>query len=411
MDTFKYKGRNKRGEIMQGTIESANSQAVATWMISSGISPINIQVIVNKFEGKSPWLREFLGGGAIGPKDLILFTRQIGTMIKSGVPIMQAIAGIQKTTINPALVEMLKEIRDNLDKGVELSAALAQHPNVFNNYYVSMVRVGEGSGQLEEIFKRLFEQLEFERHMKMKIKGAMRYPSFVLIAITIAVAVLTIFVIPVFANMYSKFSATLPILTRILLGSSRFALDYWWAVLAIIGCTFYAFKLYTDQPKGRYNWDKLKLSIPIMGRIQNKATLARFCRSFATATKSGVPLMEAFTLVSRVVDNAFFEERILLMRSGVERGESLLRAAQTASIFSPQELQMISVGEQTGDMESMLNEVADMYQEEVDYEVGRLSESIEPILLGFMGVLVLVMMLGIFLPMWQMGQVMMHPKP
>ena len=148
----------------------------------------------------------------------------------------------------------------------------------------------------------------------------------------------------------------------------------------------------------------------MMGRIPNKATLARFCRSFATATKSGVPLMQAFTLVSRVVDNAFFEERILLMRNGVERGESLLRVAQTAGIFSPQELQMISVGEQTGDIESMLNQVADMYQEEVDYEVGRLSESIEPILLGFMGVLVLILMLGIFLPMWQMGQVMMHPK-
>ena len=410
MDTFKYKGRNKRGEMMQGTIESANSQAVAAWMISSGISPINIQVIVNKFEGKSPWLREFLGGGAIGPKDLILFTRQIGTMIKSGVPIMQAIAGMQKTTVNPALVELLKDIRVNLDKGVELSAALALHPKIFDDYYVSMVRVGESSGQLEEIFKRLFEQLEFDRHMKMKIKGAMRYPSFVLIAISIAIAVLTIFVIPVFANMYSKFNATLPILTQILLGSSRFALNYWWAVLAIIGCTIYAFKLYTNQPKGRYNWDKFKLKIPIMGRIQNKATLARFCRSFATATKSGVPLMQAFTLVSRVVDNAFFEERILLMRSGVERGESLLRAAQAASIFSSQELQMISVGEQTGDMESMLNEVADMYQEEVDYEVGRLSESIEPILLGFMGVLVLVLMLGIFMPMWQMGQVMMHPK-
>jgi MSHA biogenesis protein MshG len=287
---------------------------------------------------------------------------------------------------------------------------MAQHPKFFNDYYVSMVRVGEGSGQLEEIFKRLFEQLEFERHMKMKIKGAMRYPTFVLIAISIAVAVLTIFVIPVFANMYSKFNATLPILTRVLLGSSRFALDYWWAVLAMIGVTFYAFKLYTNKPNGRYNWDKLKLRIPIMGRIQNKATLARFCRSFATATKSGVPLMQAFTLVSRVVDNAFFEERILLMRNGVERGESLLRVAQTAGIFSPQELQMISVGEQTGDIESMLNQVADMYQEEVDYEVGRLSESIEPILLGFMGVLVLILMLGIFLPMWQMGQVMMHPK-
>jgi MSHA biogenesis protein MshG len=149
----------------------------------------------------------------------------------------------------------------------------------------------------------------------------------------------------------------------------------------------------------------LKLKFPVVGGILNKATLARFCRSFATASKSGIPLVQAFTLVSRVVDNAFFEERILLMRDGVERGESMLRVAQSAGIFTPIELQMISVGEETGDIDGMLNQVADMYQEEVEYEVGRLSETIEPLLLAFMGVLILLMMLGIFVPMWDLGTV------
>ena len=408
MIVFQYRGRNKRGEIMQGAIESANVQAVASWMISAGISPIHIQEQVNVHKTRPPWLREFMGGGSLTLRDLLLFTQQMGTMVKSGIPLMQAIAGIQKTTTNPALIELLRELRADLDKGIELSGALARHPKFFNEYYVSMVRIGEGTGQLEEIFKRLFEQIEFEKHMSMKIKGALRYPSFVLIAVAIAIAVMTLFVIPVFAKMYEKFDATLPILTQALLATSKFAVNYWWLVLTAIVLSIYSFKYYTKQPTGRYKWDKFKLTIPIVGNILNKATLARFCRSYATASKAGVPLVQAFTLVSRVVDNAFFEERILLMRSGVERGESMLRVAQSAAIFSPLELQMISVGEETGDIDSMLNQVADMYQEEVDYEVSRLSESIEPILLAFMGVLVLLLMLGVFLPMWQMSQVMLH---
>ena len=216
---------------------------------------------------------------------------------------------------------------------------------------------------------------------------------------------MTLFVIPVFAQTYKGMHASLPIITLLLLAVSKFSVDYWWAVLAMIGSSFYAFKLFIDQPKGRYTWDKFKLRLPIMGSIIKKATLARFCRSFATASKSGVPLVQAFTLVSRVVDNAFFEERILLMRDGVERGESLLLTAQAAGIFTPLELQMISVGEDTGDVDGMLNQVADMYREEVEYEVSRLSESIEPILLAFMGVLVLILMLGVFLPVWQLGKV------
>lgn len=408
MDTFEYKGRNKRGEIMQGTIESPNTHAVATWMIDAGISPIFIQLQQNKLKGQPKWLRELQGGGTLKLVDLLLFTRQMGTMIKSGVPMLQALDGIRRSTANQALAEVLQAIRDDLDKGLELSAAMAHHPKFFDDYYVNMVRVGEGSGQLEEIFKRLFEQLEFDKHMGDKIKSALRYPTFVLIAISIAIAILTIFVIPVFAKVYAGFHVTLPTLTLFLLAVSGFAVHYWWAVLAGIGLAFYAFKLITDTPEGRYRWDKLKLSFPIFGSILVKATIARFCRSFATASKSGVPIVQAFSLVSRVVDNAFYEERILLMRGGVERGESILRVATTAGIFTPLELQMIAVGEETGDVDGMLNQVADMYQGEVDYEVTRLSDTIEPILLAFMGVLVMILLLGIFLPLWNLGQATLH---
>jgi MSHA biogenesis protein MshG len=337
-----------------------------------------------------------------------LFTRQMGTMVKAGVPMMQALAGIQKSTANQALVEIIREVRADLDKGVELSRALARHPKCFDDYYVSMVRVGEDAGQLEEIFKRLFQQLEFDKHMRQKVKAAFRYPSFVMTALSIALAIMTVFVIPVFARVFSTMHVSLPIITRILISVSDFVVHYWWVVLAIIGGGFYVFRLFTSLPEGSYRWDRFKLRIPIVGRILKKATLARFCRSFATASKSGVPLVLAFTLVSRVVDNDFFRERILLMRDGVERGESMLNVSQTAGIFTPLELQMIAVGEETGDIEGMLNQVADMYQEEVEYEIDRLSESIEPIILAFMGVLVLILLLGIFMPLWGMTQMAHH---
>lgn len=408
MDIFEYKGRNNRGEILQGTIESPSPHAVATWMIDAGIFPIHIQVHGDKLKGRPKWLNMLLGEGSHSLRDLLLFTRQMGTMVKSGVPMMEALAGIQKSTANKALVAVLREVRADLDKGVELSNAMARHPKFFDDYYVSMVRVGEGTGELEEIFKRLHEQLEFEKQMSQKIKGTLRYPTFLIIAISIAIAILAIFVIPTFAKAFANFHATLPVLTLLLLAVSDFAVHYWWVVIAVVGSVFYVFKLYIGQPDGRYKWDKFKLSIPIMGSIIKKATLARFCRSFATASKSGVPLVQAFTLVANVVDNAFFKERILLMRDGVERGESMLQVAQNAAIFTPLELQMISVGEATGDIDGMLSEVAEMYQGEVEYEVSRLSESLEPIMLAFMGALVLILMLGVFLPMWQLGQAAMQ---
>jgi MSHA biogenesis protein MshG len=407
MDIFEYKGRNKRGEIMRGTIQSPNPAAVAAWMIESGISPIQIRPQTDKLKGQPQWLLALQGAGTVKPADLLLFTRQMGTLAKAGIPMMQALAGMLKATANPALTEVIKDIRANLDKGVELSAAMARHPKVFDHYYVSMVRVGEGTGKLEEIFKRLYEQLTFEKDMRQKVKAALRYPTFVMIAIAIAIAIVSLFVIPAFAKTYAKMHASLPFLTLLLLGVSEFAVRYWWGVLAMIGAAVYAFKSFVKLPEGRYFWDRLKLRFPVVGRIIKKATIARFCRSFATASKSGLPIVQAFTLVARVLDNAYFEERILLMREGVQRGESMLRVAQTAGIFAPLELQMISVGEESGEIDDMLMEVGDMYQEEVEYEVSRVAESVEPILLGCIGAMVLVLMLGIFMPLWDLGSVAM----
>lgn len=393
---------------MQGAVESPSREAVAAWLMAAGIAPTRIEVQRDKLAGQPDWLRALQVRSTVKRMDLLLFTRQMGTMVRAGVPMLQALASIQKSSANPALADIIQRIRNDLDKGMELSTAMSRHPRVFDDYYISMVRVGEGAGQLDESFRRLFEQLEFDHQMKQKIKGALRYPTFVMIAIAIALAIMTVFVIPAFSRTFAGMKASLPPLTVMLLAVSGFAARYWWAV-GLLG-TFVAFavRAYVSAPEGRYVWDKYKLRIPVIGRIMKKASIARFCRSFATASRSGVPIVQGFTLVSRVVDNAFYEERILLMRDGVGRGESLMRVAQTAGIFSPLEVQMIAVGEETGDIEGMLDQVAKMYQEEVEYEVGRLSQSIEPILLGFMGILVGILMLGIFLPMWEMGQAAMH---
>ncbi len=403
MQTYFFEGRNNRGELVRGKIESPNPQAVAQWMLAAGNVPVKIAV--EEAPPQPPaWLARLTGKGNLTQTDLLLFTRQLGTMVRAGLPLMQALTGMQKSAGNPRLATLLGDLRDDLDQGQELSTAMSHHPKVFDDYYVSMIRVGEGAGRLDEVFARLFAQLEFERDMRQKIKGALRYPTFVVIAIAIAVGILTMFVIPVFAKVYASMKVELPLLTRILLSVSEFAVNWWWAVLLTIGACFYGFRLWVKQPEGRYRWDKFKLRLPLVGGIFNKAGIARFCLSFSIACKSGVPIDQAFTLVAKVVDNAFFERRIHGMREGITRGETMLRIAQSADIFKPMELQMISVGEATGEMEKMMEQVAQMYQEELQYEVSRLGDAIEPILLAVMGGLVLVLMLGIFLPLWDLGQ-------
>ena len=372
-------------------------------MMGTGIVPVKISADAKKDDTDSV-LGRLKGRGTLTATDLLLFTRQLGTMVRAGLPLMQALSGMQKSSGNPKLAALLGKLREDLDQGLELSQAMARHPEFFDDYYVSMIRVGEGAGRLDEVFVRLFAQLEFERDMRQKIKGALRYPTFVVIAIAIAVAILTIFVIPVFAKVYAGMKVELPLLTRVLLAVSDFAVNWWWAVLAFLGACFYGFRLWTGQPAGRYRWDKFKLRLPLVGSIFNKAGIARFCLSFSIACKSGVPIDQAFTLVAKVVDNAFFERRIHGMREGITRGETMLQIAQASGIFQAMELQMISVGEATGEMEKMMEQVAQMYQEELQYEVSRLGDAIEPILLAVMGGLVLVLMLGIFLPLWDLGQ-------
>ncbi len=403
MEHFHYEGRNAGGEAVSGTIESVSAQAVAAWMQSVGLVPIRIQRQLRS-ASEVPWWQTLGLGPRLGPQDLMLVTRQLAIMVRAGVPMLQSLAGIQKSSANPRMVDLMQAMREDLDRGLDLSSAMAHHPGFFSNYYVSMIRIGEGSGRLEEVLNQLHAQLEFEQAISRKIKSALRYPSFVGGALVIAMGVLSIFVIPVFANVYASMKVELPPLTRVLIAISDFSVNYWWLVVIAAVLAGLAWRSMLKTEAGRLAWDERKLRLPVFGSILSKAAMARFCISFSIASRSGVPIDQAFGLVAQVVDNAYYASKVLKMRVAIERGESILKTTRSSGIFKPLELQMIAVGEETGAMEEMLDQLASIYQDEVEYEVARLGESIEPILLLFIGGMVLVLMLGIFMPLWDLGQ-------
>jgi len=406
MPFFAYKGRDSKGASVQGVLESADSNAIANQLFNLNITPIEIQEQINPAASKNISINLF--EEKIETIDVMLFSRQMYTLLKAGIPIMNALNGLQASTSNKAFAIVIGNIRDSLGSGRELSSALAQHPKVFSSFYINMVRVGETTGMLEAVFMRLFEHLEFERHMRDQIKAALRYPTFVVIAMAVAIVIVNMFVIPAFAKVFQGFGAELPLMTRVLLGFSNFMVASWpYLIAALVGAVL-LFRSYTTSITGKYNWDSFKLKTPIAGKIIQKATMARFARSFSLASKSGVPITTGLRLVAQTADNDYISQKIDQMREGVERGESILRTATNAGVFNPIVLQMIAVGEESGTLDDLMQEVADMYQRDVEYEIKTLGAQIEPILIIFLGVMVLILALGIFLPIWDLGKVALH---
>ena len=412
MPFFAYKARDARGELLQGILEGADSGAVADQLFGSGATPIDIHPSrkgpASEGGGEGLWAR--LTEKKVSSMDVQLFSRQIYTLLRSGVPIMRGLAGLQESAINKTFGRVIKDLRESLDAGRELSSAMARHPTVFNTFYLSMVRVGEMTGRLEEVFLRLFDHLEFDRDMRERVKTALRYPSFVIAAMVIAMVIVNIFVIPSFTSVFKQFGSELPLMTRVLIGTSKFTVDYWPLMAGLAAGAVVGFRQWTRTAKGLLAWDRYKLRLPIAGKIIHKGTMARFARSFSLAMRSGVPIVQALTVVSQTSDNAYLSSRIEQMRDGVERGESITRTATAANVFTPIVLQMIAVGEESGSLDDLMDEIAQMYEREVDYELKTLSSQIEPILITFLGAMVLVLALGIFLPIWDLGEAALHPK-
>ncbi len=403
MGYFAYKARNSGGELVQGVLESPDSGAAASQLFSLGIMPVEITPTAAPAAPGEGALDQ-LFKEKVTQLDLMLFSRQMYTLLKAGVPIMRALAGLQESTTNKTFKKVVQDIRESLDAGRELSPSLARQPGIFTPFYVSMVRVGEMTGQLEEVFLRMFHHLEFEKFMREQVKSATRYPSFVIATMGVAIVIINLFVIPAFAKVYKGFNAELPLMTQILIGFSNFMVAWWPAMLVGLVGVVVGFRWWVGTPAGKLKWDEVKLRFPVAGKIILKATLARFARSFALASSSGVPVVQALSTVAQTVDNDFIARKIEKMREGVERGEAVLRTAVASGVFTPVVLQMLAVGEESGALDDMMQEVAEMYQREVEYELKTLSSQIEPILIITLGVMVLILALGVFLPMWDLGK-------
>jgi MSHA biogenesis protein MshG len=317
---------------------------------------------------------------------------------------LRALQGLQESTPHDGMRTVLAELRTALDSGMELSQAMAKRSDVFDRFYVSMIQVGETTGKLTEIFASLHEHLEFQRFMREQVSSALRYPKFVVIAMVVAVVVVNIFVIPAFAKVFENLKTELPLMTRILLGASKFMVAWWPSMLVALGAGWFSLRSFVATDRGRMWWDRWKLYLPVAGKLVRKGTLSRACRSMALVLRSGVPVLDGLRLSATVTENAWMEAAILGMRTSVERGDSVLVASRKANIFTPIVLQMIMVGEESGTLDQMLEEVGQMYQREVEYELKTMSQQIEPILIFFLGAMVLVLALGVFMPMWDLGK-------
>ncbi len=400
MPVFQYRGRNQYGEAVSGTLEAASADAVAARLYNRGVIPVDVAA-AGAGQDVLGALRR-LGAGRVGLTDLILFSRQMYTLLKAGVPILQALRGLESSTHNALLARTIAEVHESLDAGLDLTSALRRHPQVFSSLYSSMVQVGETTGALPEAFLQLSEYLEREKDTRDRIRAATRYPIFVVVAIAVAIFIINLFVIPAFAKVYASFHAELPWATKLLIATSNFTVQYWYLVLAALAAAALAIRLYVRTPGGRHRWHRWRLRLPVVGRILYEATLARFARSLGVTIRAGVPLVQGLGVVSRAVDNEYIGERIARMRDGVERGETITRTAAATQMFPPLVLQMIAVGEDTGSIEDLMTEVADYYDREVDYAIKNLSAAIQPLLIIGIGIIVFILALGVFLPMWEL---------
>lgn len=405
MPHFKCKARNAEGKLVLSIIEAETQFKAAQILNSRGLTPINISVN----SSSNDLLEKFNKWQALNSlelTDLMLFSRQMYSLTKAGVPIVRSIRSLVESTRNIALVDALKDIAKRLESGSALSPALLYHQNIFSNLFISIINVGENSGGLETAFLQISKYLEQEKDTQSRIKSALRYPTMVLIAISIAIIVINIYVIPAFRHVFDSMHAELPWQTTLLINISDFTVNYWYYLLAIIIAIFAIFKKAIATPEGRIVWDKFLLRMPAIGSIVERATMERFCRSFAMTLSAGVPLIQGLNLVIDAIDNRYVSSKLEQMRLGIEKGDTISRMARNTQLFPTLVIQMIMVGEETGNISEMLLEVADFYKTEVDTDLKNIASAIEPILICIIGGMVLILALGIFLPMWNLSSAM-----
>ena len=401
MTMFVYKGRSLRGELVDGHLDGESAEQIATRLLGAGITPIEIDLAGSGVGTLRQWWVK-LGGGTPTNADLMMFSRQMYTITKAGVPLLRGLKGLQASTHNDVLRETLGEILQSLEGGRDLGTSFARHPKIFAPLYVNMVRVGEATGTLDIAFLRLCEYLSTEQDVNDRVQGALRYPLTVVGAVLVSIGIISVKVIPAFAPVFKILGNHIPWPTRIIMGVSSLTAHYWWLMLlGTIGAAV-GFRAYVARDAGRYRWHRAKLRIPLVGDLMHEAILARVTRSLAICLSAGIPALQALSTIARTTGNDYVSEAILKMRDTVERGDSISHAAASLKLFPPLVVQMIAVGEETGELTELLGEVAEHYRRDVDYRLKNLSAVLEPALIVAVGGIVLILALGVFLPMWNM---------
>ena len=402
MTRFSYQARDANGRPFNGHVEAASATVVAEQLSESGAIPLAIAAVQAE---RAPALALSWFKPKVKIDELIIFSHQMATLAKAGISVVRAVRGLSESARNPRLGVVLEAVATDLEGGVDFATSLKRHGDVFSNLYASVIHVGENTGRLDEAFRRIAKYLELERETIKRLKSATRYPSFVLIAIGVAITILNMFVIPAFADVFAKFHAQLPWQTRVILAISQFSVAYWPYLLTIVSGSVYGIVRWIDTVEGRHAWDRFKLRLPIIGPIFERINLARFCQTFAMVMKSGLPVTQGLTVVANAIGNEYMARLVLGMRAGIERGESITTTAGASGMFTPVVMQMIAVGEETGSIDDLLVQSAGFYEEEVDYSLKTLTDAIEPILIIAIGAMVLVLALGVFLPLWDLSSV------
>lgn len=394
MSVFVWEGKLANGSMKKGEIEASDKVAAAMILKRQRIVP-------TKLKSKPKDINLF--AKKIKTKDLVVFTRQFSTMINAGLPLVQCLDILSSQQPNPAFKKVLTQIKQDVEGGSTFADALAKHPKVFDSLFVNLVAAGEVGGVLDTVLNRLATYMEKNENLKNKIKSAMTYPIIVLCVAFGVVAVLMIFVIPTFQDMFTQFGSALPGPTQFVVNLSNFFRGYWHVMIGVIILLIVGFKQLGKHPKGRFYMDKLALKLPIFGPLLRKVAVAKFTRTLGTMISSGVPIMDGLDITAKSAGNVIVENAIRTVRSAISEGKSMSEPLEQTGIFPGMVVQMISVGEATGAMDQMLGKIADFYDEEVDTAVDTLTSALEPMLMVFLGGIVGFVVVAMYLPIFKMA--------
>lgn len=405
MPEYHYTARDSTGKSVTGKRTARSEEDLARQLQLDLLIPIEIsEMKTSPVKEMQKPMRSKLFKPKVSQEDLQMFCRQMYTVLKAGIPIGAAISKMSESMLDKALANALNRIYQSLNEGKNLHVSLGQFPDIFNDFFINLVKVGETSGQLPTIFLHLSEYISLEVETRKKIKTALRYPITVFIATIVAILIINVFVIPSFAMLFERFHGELPFLTRVLITTSHFITNYWYIIIGLSMLLVYGFRYYVHTKKGELRWARMILKFPIIGWLIHRIILARFARLFALAFRSGLTVVESIDLVGASTGNAYVAQKILQVSEFVRRGNTITSSISKTELFPPLVIQMIMLGEETGSIDTLLDDIADFYQREINYDLARLSEAIEPIMLLIMGGIVLVLALGVFLPMWDMAQ-------